>query len=213
MSWYKHVTQFIFRGDRLETAVFILHSYIEAHEEAQVKILYYLGETEHADTPEEALVVKESQMNVSLAKEKLALLPREAIAFIHSKQAARVLLHTQEEMIEDLQSEGILQERDGTILLRILHADFAKLRESRGGFYGLCGNQNNPTLETPGLVRRNSFNMHVDDEAEHLPDGDISSLEGELAMPDRNRSLSLFERRPYEADIVLQRGDSNEPRS
>lgn len=117
-----------FRGDRTETAVFILHSYIEAHEEAQLKILYYLGETEHADTPEEALVVRESQSNVSLARGKLSSLPGDIISVVHSKQAARVLLYTQEDMIEDLQSEGILQEKDAKILIRALLDDFAKLR-------------------------------------------------------------------------------------
>jgi len=42
-----------FEWQRSENAVYMLASFIEAHEYAQKKIPYYLGEEEEADTPEE----------------------------------------------------------------------------------------------------------------------------------------------------------------
>lgn len=117
----------LFGGDRIETAVFVLLSFIEAHEEAQRKIPFYLGETEKADTPEEALVVRESQQNVRVARQRLYEISLEVLQYYHSKQAARQLLHTQEEMVEELRMEGILQETDASQLLKEINKDLVRL--------------------------------------------------------------------------------------
>ena len=125
--WSTFTIRDLFGGDRIETAVFVLLSFIEAHEEAQRKIPFYLGETEKADTPEEALVVRESQENVRVARARLSEISLEVLQYYHSKQAARQLLHSEEEMVEELRVEGILQETDASQLLKEINKDLVKL--------------------------------------------------------------------------------------
>lgn len=126
-SWSAFAIRDLFGGDRIETAVFVLLSFIEAHEEAQRKIPFYLGETEKADTPEEALVVRESQDNVRVARARLNEISLEVLQYYHSKQAARQLLHSEEEMVEELRVEGILQDTDASQLLKEINRDLVKL--------------------------------------------------------------------------------------
>jgi NhaP-type Na+/H+ or K+/H+ antiporter len=126
-SWRSYSIHELFSRDRVETAVFILLSFIEAHEEAQKKIPYYMGATELADTPEEAMVVLESQQNVDVARRRLNDISLDILGYYHSKQAARRLLHIQQEMIEDIRSEGILTESDASTLLKEIQKDLSKL--------------------------------------------------------------------------------------
>ena len=125
--WSAFTVRDLFGGDRIETAVFVLLSFIEAHEEAQRKIPFYLGETVKADTPEEALVVRESQENVRVARARLSEISLEVLQYYHSKQAARQLLHSEEEMVEELRVEGILQETDASQLLKEINKDLIRL--------------------------------------------------------------------------------------
>ena len=138
-AWYTYSLYAMVSGDHVETSIFILMSFIEAHEEAQRKIAYYFGETEDADTPEEALVVRESRQNVASARVKLNEISVDIIGFYHSKQAARVLLHAQEEMVEELVTQGILQEKDAGLLLKAVQADIERLEKRKHTVLALLG--------------------------------------------------------------------------
>lgn len=107
--------------------VYILTSFIEAHEYAQRKIPYFLGDTEGIDTPEEDIVVRESMQLVVKAKRKLNMIDPEVIAKQLSKQAARCILNMQETEIESYLKEGILTEKDAEILMREVEHDFQEL--------------------------------------------------------------------------------------
>lgn len=92
---------------------------------------HYLGETELADTPEEALIVKESEESVAEAKAKFALIEKEVVDHHVLKQIANKLLHIQEDMIQHFKEEGILYPIDAELLIseteeqkRILLRDF-----------------------------------------------------------------------------------------
>eukprot|EP01041_Mallomonas_annulata_P003036 gene3036-5952_t len=113
---------------RQENGVYILSSFIEAHEYAQEKIPYYLGEEEGIDTPELALVVQESVESVTAAKAMLADIDADIISYNVSKQVARILLHTQQTMVEKFQEEGVLCPRDADILLIETHRDYVQLQ-------------------------------------------------------------------------------------
>jgi TPP-dependent 2-oxoacid decarboxylase len=170
-SWRSYSIHELFSRDRVETAVFILLSFIEAHEEAQKKIAYYMGETELADTPEEALVVSESQLNVNIARRRLNDIPLELLNHYHSKQAARHLLHTQQEMIKEIRYEGILTDSDACVLSIQVQQDLLKLDETKTSYAVLCnawrsltnstlhGNYH-PNASSPVQSSRNEANVY-----------------------------------------------------
>eukprot|EP00607_Mallomonas_marina_P011087 CAMPEP_0182424830 /NCGR_PEP_ID=MMETSP1167-20130531/11091_1 /TAXON_ID=2988 /ORGANISM="Mallomonas Sp, Strain CCMP3275" /LENGTH=463 /DNA_ID=CAMNT_0024604933 /DNA_START=502 /DNA_END=1893 /DNA_ORIENTATION=+ len=101
-----------------ENNVYVLTSFIEAHEHAQKMIALYLGEDEvTTDTMEQVKIVEESEGKLALARKALKQIDRETMSYSVSRQVARILLHTQEEMVEQLQKEGILRPRDASELL------------------------------------------------------------------------------------------------
>ncbi len=120
----------LLREYRFSQAVYILTSFIEAHEYAQRTIPFYLGELETIDTPEEALVVQESQDLVSQAKEILQHINPSIIRRQLSKQAARWILHLQEDMIEAFLTEGILTEAQAELLFHEVEHDLKAIKES-----------------------------------------------------------------------------------
>lgn len=109
-------------------AVYLLHGFVEAHEYAQRKIPFYLGETEGIDTPEEALVVRESQHLVAQAHKLLDLIRREILTMQLSKQAARWILHMQEDQISEFRDEGILTGKHAEEMLEDVQHDFRTLQ-------------------------------------------------------------------------------------
>ena len=105
----------------------ILLSFIEAHEYAQQKIPYYLGHAETADTPEQQQVVQESVELVTRAKTLLNGISPEVIRKKVSKQSASWILHTEQDLIEEFQLEGILTQADAKKLLDEVQRDFHHL--------------------------------------------------------------------------------------
>ena len=107
--------------------VHVLTSFIEAHEYAQERIPFYLGETEGIDTAEEAMVVEESQELVREAQLLLAALSPEVVTRQISRQIASWILYTQEGLIEEFQAEGIITQKSAEVLLEEVKRDFDKL--------------------------------------------------------------------------------------
>lgn len=107
--------------------VYLLTAFIDAHNYAQKRIPYYLGDTETIDTPEEALVVQESRGMVSKAKARLAAIDPEIVTTQVSKQTARWILHRQEDQVEEFLKKGIITERDAEELFHEAESDLKLL--------------------------------------------------------------------------------------
>ena len=106
-----------FEESHVSNCIYILTSYIKASHEAQEKIPYYMGDTSHADTPEEKLVIAESIANVEIAKNVLENISSEIKIKCLVRQTERYVTWKQEQMIEEFQEEGIILERDAEVLL------------------------------------------------------------------------------------------------
>jgi hypothetical protein len=107
--------------------VYLLTSFIEAHEYAQHKIQFFLRESGMIDQPEENLVVNESREQVRQARSRLAEIDSNAITLQVSKQTARWILHVQEDMVAEFRREGVLLERDAALLLEEVQRDLKRL--------------------------------------------------------------------------------------
>jgi hypothetical protein len=101
----------------VSNCIYILTSFLDASYVAQQKIPYYMGDTSHADTPEEKLVIKESMENVNIAKNILENISSEIKVKCLVRQTERYISWQQEQMIEEFQEEGIILERDADVLL------------------------------------------------------------------------------------------------
>lgn len=114
----------------------VLTSFLEAHAHARRQIPHYLGETEGIDTPEESLVVQESEQLAKEALLKLSKIPSVAMIALRSKQYAAFILHEQEDVIVEFQAEGILTEKYAKLLLAEVHQDYSQLQHDE--WWPLC---------------------------------------------------------------------------
>ena len=115
------------RDYRDAQVIYLLTSFIEAHNYAQKRIPNYLGETYSIDTPEEASVIAESREVVARAKAHLSAMNPQIVTLQVSKQTARWILHRQEDQVEGFQQEGIILEADAEVLLHQAAADLKVL--------------------------------------------------------------------------------------
>jgi len=113
---FTSVLEGILETMRHETAVYVLSSFIEAHEHAQQKIMFYMGEKKRTDMTELIKVVQDSKEHVELAKEMLSSIDRDEVSYIVTKQVSRLLLTAQQVMVEELEEEGVLRPVDATVL-------------------------------------------------------------------------------------------------
>lgn len=127
---------FIWKIDNYEEdIILLLSSYIEGQEYAQLKLPSYLGEYDFVDTPEELALIAESISNVNEAKELLKTMNPSILSFHVTIQAARILLHTQEDVILHFVEEGILSVKEAEKLLEIPRSDLMKLHRFRSSIY------------------------------------------------------------------------------
>lgn len=127
LSTFLPLVRSIIREHQAAVWITILTSFIEAHEYAQHKIPFYLGETEEIDTIEEAIVIEESKALTNYVKTILLQLDPQLIIQQVSKQTAYWILHSQQDQIEEFTNEGILTENDAAELLHEIEADLSVL--------------------------------------------------------------------------------------
>lgn len=144
-------------------AVYTLTSFIDAHEHAQRKIHYFIsdsGEEEDrgsdslngqrnsttsaqsemamaniAQTPEEMRVIAESKEAVAKARFRLSLMDPGTIAGIRAKQAARLILAKEAEMVKTMVGEGLLTANHAEEFLEEIGRDTAKIEKERNKMY------------------------------------------------------------------------------
>eukprot|EP01039_Chlorochromonas_danica_P001214 gene1214-1324_t len=142
--------------------VYMLSAFIEAHEHAQRKVHSFLGlgggrtleegsqtsAHSHDDDddanrnsggdlpcPEELKVVAESRRAVEAAKDRLSNMNPSTIAAIRSKQAARLVLAKQAELVKNMVNEGLLTTQHAEIFLEEISEDTQRIEKERNRMY------------------------------------------------------------------------------
>jgi len=92
--------------------VFMLTSFLEAHNYAQRIIAKYLGEKGFVDTPEEQLIIRESTIMMREAQKLLDKIDEHVINFHATEMVARMVLNMADDVVTRFQEEGILSEHD-----------------------------------------------------------------------------------------------------
>jgi hypothetical protein len=121
-------------------AVYMLTSFIEAHEHAQRKIHAFIGADEDGDpdspqTPEEVRVIGESMDAVRKAKLRLDAMSVDTITAIRSKQAARLVLAKEAEMVKSMVQEGLITSNHAEEFLEEIGSDTARIEKERNRMY------------------------------------------------------------------------------
>lgn len=117
--------------------VYMLTSFIEAHEHAQKKIHDFVGETDDDELliPEEMHVIAESRGAVNRAREILANIDNDQVKGIQLKQATRNILAKQTQFVVGMVGEGLLTSKDAQAFYEEINLDIKKIEESRKKMY------------------------------------------------------------------------------
>eukprot|EP01033_Poteriospumella_lacustris_P001070 gene1070-777_t len=130
-------------------AVYLLVAFIEAHEYAEEKIRFYVGSAEGVQTTDEEIVVEESRALVRLAKYHLYRIDRDIITCQLTKQAARMILHAQEDAITEFSEEGVITGHDAMMMLEEVYRDKALLAKYRKDSFSMAANGDLQTSTAP----------------------------------------------------------------
>ncbi|KAJ1435051.1 Sodium/hydrogen exchanger family-domain-containing protein [Ochromonadaceae sp. CCMP2298] len=131
-----------------ENYVYILTSFIAAHEHAQKQIHGFLAapSSDNAPTPrdgmgqliqsaEEKLVINESKAAVEDARRRLEAMNHGTIAAIKTKQAAYLVLIQQADMVKSMVSQGLLSPNDAEGIIEQITKDMAGVKAKRKKMY------------------------------------------------------------------------------
>ena len=92
--------------------VCLLTNFITAHKYAQKTAPHYLENTEYTDTPERALVIKESEDSVTEALEMYNSFGKDVLEQHVSEQVQMMLQHVEDDTIQQLKEEGIVYQTE-----------------------------------------------------------------------------------------------------
>lgn len=129
---------------RDKRAVYMLTSFIDAHEHAQSKIHgFLLGDDEVIDEeengnmqlPEEIKVKAESVKLIERAKELLSKISCETVTAIRSKQISRTVLAKEAEMVKHMVEEGLLTSKHAEEFLETITHDVVEIESQRNRMY------------------------------------------------------------------------------
>lgn len=116
--------------------VYMLTSFIEAHEHAQKKIHDFVGQSEDEMLiPEEINVISESKAAVKRARFILGSMNNDQVKGIVNKQAMRNILAKQTQFVGDMVNEGLLKPKDAQVFYAEINADVKKIEDSRKVMY------------------------------------------------------------------------------
>jgi NhaP-type Na+/H+ or K+/H+ antiporter len=117
-------------------AVYAASSFITAHEIAQRKVKEYVGEDDDVnnedDSPEEFIVVQESKEAVKRAREYMERAERRdrgIVELVRAKKVASMVLTIQDNLIQELEDQGICDEHTTEELRSVIHSDFRKVEK------------------------------------------------------------------------------------
>jgi hypothetical protein len=111
----------------------LLVAFLEAHEYAQKKIRFYVGVKEGVKSSDEEIVLDESRALVETAKKLLTCIDPQIVTQQLSKQAARWILHMQEDTIVEFREEGVITGNDAEAMLNEIDSDRKKFSSNDNG--------------------------------------------------------------------------------
>lgn len=111
----------------------LLIAFLEAHEYAQKKIRFYVGVKEGIKSSDEEIVLDESRALVETAKKLLSCIDPQIVTQQLSKQAARWILHMQEDAIVEFREEGVITGNDAEAMLNEIDLDRKKFSSNDNG--------------------------------------------------------------------------------
>ncbi len=107
--------------------VFIITSFLEAHNYAQKILARYLGEKGFVDSPEEQLIVRESTLLMREAQKTLDSIDPNVISFHATEMVARMVLNMADDIVMRFQEEGILNEQDSEDFFKKTNHDMKRI--------------------------------------------------------------------------------------
>lgn len=144
---------------REEDSFLLINNYIEAHVEIQKKLPSYVD----LITFSSQVVVQESVQNVMRAIEDIEglNLDNKSIDKFRTRQFIRATLRVQEQLIEDLEAEGILNEKGAAKFYKKIRRDFRKVGvvdfiEDAGLLLSLGGAEEDLTMSFHGNQSTNA---------------------------------------------------------
>ena len=135
VTYFKYLFGWV-RARRDKRVVYMLTSFIDAHQHAQKKIHDFVGD---ADTdvmiPEEMTVITESKASVAAAKQVLNDMNADQVRGIVNKQAIRNVLAKQTAFVDEMVKEGLLTSKDSKPFYNEIEKDLQNLEASRNKLY------------------------------------------------------------------------------
>jgi hypothetical protein len=107
--------------------VFIITSFLEAHNYAQRILAKYLGERGFVDTPEEQLIIRESTIMMREAQKLLDAIDEQVVSFHATEMVARMVLNMADDVVTRFQEEGILNEHDSEDFFKKTYHDMKRI--------------------------------------------------------------------------------------
>ena len=132
-------------GRRQKRLVYMLTSFIAAHESAQKKIHSFVGADEGMlgvdgpspddVTPEEEAAITASRRAVALARKRLTAMRGDMVRGIMTKQIARAVLNKEDTLVKGMIREGLMTAEDGSTFFEELQDDYVRIHEARRQMY------------------------------------------------------------------------------
>uniref|UniRef100_A0A7S3GWZ5 Uncharacterized protein n=1 Tax=Spumella elongata TaxID=89044 RepID=A0A7S3GWZ5_9STRA len=125
---------------REERMVYILTSFIAAHESAERKIHGFLqvdGEEDYLDlqSSEELKVIAESKLAVKMARRRLEDINPDTVAAIRTKQAGALILTRQADTVKEMVQEGLITQKDAEEIIQVINSDMQGINRKRNLMY------------------------------------------------------------------------------
>lgn len=115
-----------------QSNIYAATCFVRSHQLAQLKLAKYVGEDDGADSPEEIVVIQESQNEVALALSFLkscSANDSHIVDLVTTKKVGSRVLEDQRALIFELFAQGVLDERGESNLLHQVEDQLAKLQQ------------------------------------------------------------------------------------
>jgi len=124
--------------DRREMNTYIVLNFIKAHQMAQVRVCFYFGRDQSADTPEEKQVIEESNRAIEAAQAFLKDTADGVMKLVSTKQVASRVLKVQMQSIRHAHHQGLLTAGEAQAMESVCLLDLQDLVDHT---------QSNPSIE------------------------------------------------------------------
>mmetsp|Transcript_100671 Transcript_100671/g.305501 ORF Transcript_100671/g.305501 Transcript_100671/m.305501 type:complete len:891 (-) Transcript_100671:47-2719(-) len=135
-------------------AIKLINAFIDAHVQAQLHIASYFGESEAVDSPEEAFVIIESQIEVFEAARLRSMIGREVQMKVNTVWYVHCLAEQYRDFVIRVHEAGILKEKEAESLLHPVSHCIREINKERTKIY--------ESIETADAVNRRKVMSSVE---------------------------------------------------